>query len=80
MFSTKFALIFQLRDLNEESSKDVQWTLDGKRVIPQSLNVAKLTLKSFEKTMTFTRISKKHLEAPFKRRYVKINIIICYQM
>ena len=58
----------KLRELNEESSKDVTWTIDGTRVIPKSLNVAKLTSSSLKETLTFTHIRRKHIEAPFNRR------------
>jgi hypothetical protein len=58
----------QLRELNEETSSHVTWSVEGKRVVPRSFNVAKLTASSLSKSLTFSHVKRRYTEAPFSRR------------
>lgn len=59
----------QLRELNEETKNEAQWEIEGDRVIPKSLNVARLTRSKISKTLTFNRIRMQSFEAPFHRTF-----------
>jgi hypothetical protein len=59
----------QLSEINQFTSSDVQWEIKGTKVIPKSLNVAKLTSESFAKTIIFNQIRRKLTKSAFDRRY-----------
>lgn len=59
----------QLRALNEETKNEAHWEIEGDRVIPKSLNVARLTRAKLSKTLTFNRIRMQTFEAPFHRTF-----------
>jgi hypothetical protein len=58
----------QLKELNEYSKNDIKWEIEGNKVIPKSLNVARLSKSSFEKSISFRRIMRELVEAPFTRK------------
>lgn len=59
----------QLRELNEETNNEAKWEIEGDRVIPKSLNVARLTRAKMSKSLTFNRIRMQTFEAPFHRTF-----------
>jgi hypothetical protein len=64
---TKIILLLQLSELNQMKSSDVQWEITGNKVIPKTLNVAKVTAGSFEKTITFKQVRRELTKAAFNR-------------
>lgn len=50
--STK-SLAEQLEELNACSRNDVEWKMDGSKILPKSLEIAKLTKASFQNGLTF---------------------------
>jgi microcystin-dependent protein len=60
----------QLKILNKEHVKDVQWDIVGDKVIPKSINVAKINKASFSRSMSFTRIRKQSFDALFHRKII----------
>jgi hypothetical protein len=60
----------QLKILNKEHIYDVQWDIVGDKVIPKSINVAKINKVSFSSSMSFTRIRKQSFDALFHRKIV----------
>ena len=48
----------QLNEFNKQSDTTVEYKFDGKKVIPKSLKVAKLTKSKFKKSINFSRIKK----------------------
>ncbi len=69
-------MFLQLSELNRLSSSDVQWELNGTKVIPKSLNVAKLSSQSFTKTITFNQIKRKLTNAAFNRGLANFTYLI----
>ncbi len=67
LWLTKIILLLQLSELNQMKSSDVQWEITGNKVIPKTLNVAKVTAGSFEKTITFKQVRRELTKAAFKR-------------
>jgi hypothetical protein len=59
----------QLHDLNRESSNLIKWEIEGNRVIPKWLNVARLSRSRASTELRFSRISRFTFDAPFKRRF-----------
>ena len=59
----------QLRELNTVSQKDVQWEIVGNKVIPKSLNVARVTRTKLGQTLSFNRVQVKSYLAPFDRKF-----------
>ena len=59
-----------MKILNNEHTNDVQWDIVGDKVIPKSINVAKLNKASFSRSMSFTRIKKQLFDALFHRKIV----------
>lgn len=69
----------QLLELNSVTTDDVQWEFEGEKIVPKSLNVARLMRASFEKTLSFTRIRRQIYEADFMRTfslYTKRSILL----
>ena len=60
----------QLKIFNNEHVNDVQLEIVGDKVIPKSLNVAKINKASFSRSMSFTRIRKQSFDALFHRKIV----------
>jgi hypothetical protein len=58
----------QLRILNEEAQSDVKWAIKGSQIVPKSIEVAKVSRSSFEKTLSFQRVRKQFYAAPFSRK------------
>jgi hypothetical protein len=48
-------------------SSDVQWEIKGNKVVPKSLNVAKLTTEALLKTITFNKVRRRLTQAAFTR-------------
>jgi hypothetical protein len=46
----------QLKELNKFSDNTVEWKFDGKKIVPKSLNVAKINKSKFQKKLTFYKI------------------------
>ena len=58
----------QLRELNDFSKKELVWAIDGRRVVPRTTQVPKVTSGSFGQTLTFHRVRWKLVEALFNRK------------
>ena len=61
------SLIEQLRDLNSASPNGLQWIIQNDKVVPKSLNVARLSRAKLGKTLTFNKIRSQTFIAPFDR-------------
>ena len=59
----------QLRELNTLNLNDIQWTIEGNRVIPKSFNVAKFGRSGLTKTLSFKRVRLVTHDAPFVREF-----------
>lgn len=59
----------QLRELNAASKNEIKWDIDGSRVVPKSLNVARLTRSKLRRTLTFNRIRLQTFDSPFQRNF-----------
>ena len=59
----------QLRELNTMSQKETQWDIEGDRVVPKSMNVARLARIKLGKTLSFSRIRVQTFSAPFDRKF-----------
>ena len=59
----------QLNELNEQSQNDMKWEFGGTRVVPKSLNVARLTRSKFSKTLTFNRVRTQSHISQFSRHF-----------
>lgn len=59
----------QLNELNTYSQNDVQYEIEGNRVVPKSLNVARITRSKLKKTLTFNRIRIQKSQASFERNF-----------
>jgi hypothetical protein len=46
---------------------DVEWKIEGERIVPKSIYVSLLNRASFSKTFIFNRIRKQYFEASFQR-------------
>jgi hypothetical protein len=62
------SLVEQLNDLNHEFRDGLQWDFVGERILPKSLNVARLLRSSFTKNLKFNRIRKVKSKASFIKR------------
>ena len=49
----------QLKELNKFTDNTVEWKFDGKKIVPKSLNVAKINKSKFQKKLTFFKIKNK---------------------
>lgn len=58
----------QLIELNKEVKDEIEWMFEGEKIVPKSINVAKLVRSKFSQTLIFTRIRKQYYEAPFLRK------------
>ena len=58
----------QLNELNTENINDIQWKIEGDRVVPKSIFVAKLNKASFSRSLIFNRIRKQSYDALFQRK------------
>ena len=67
-FNTK-SLNDQLRELNTVSQKDMQWEIVGEKIIPKSLNVARLARSKLSKTVSFSRIKVQTYLVSFERKF-----------
>lgn len=64
----------QLADLNQNSTSDIEWAVEGTRLIPKYLNVAKVTRMTLNRQLSFHRIRRKVTDAKYTQRYeVSIN-------
>ena len=59
----------QLYELNTLSRQDVQWDIVGNKVIPKSLNVARLSRTKLGTTLSFNRVRVQSFVAPFDRQF-----------
>ena len=48
----------QLKEFNKQSDNTVEFRLDGRKVVPKGLKVAKFTKSKFKKSIEFNRIKK----------------------
>lgn len=60
----------QLKELNTASVNEAQWLIEGKKVVPKSLYVAKLSRSNFSRTLTFSRVRRQLYDSPFIRTLV----------
>ena len=47
----------QLEELDRASQYEIEWKIDGNRIVPNRINVAKISRDSFAKTLSFGRIT-----------------------
>lgn len=59
----------QLHELNTYSQNDVKYEIEGNRVVPKSLNVARITRSKLKKTLTFSRIRIQKSQTSFERTF-----------
>jgi len=59
----------QLAMLNRASRDQVKWEIQGTKVIPKSLNVAKVSRSRLSSTMTFSRIRAQEFTAAFSQKF-----------
>lgn len=59
----------QLRELNMLSHNDFKWEINGDRVIPKSLNVARLGRSRLDRALTFRRVRLQAFDAAFEREF-----------
>ena len=59
----------QLRELNTVSQKDIQWDIVGEKIVPKSLNVARLARSKLSKTLSFSRIKVQTYLVSFERKF-----------
>ena len=59
----------QLRELNTVSQKDMQWEIVGDKIVPKSLNVARLARTKLSKTLSFSRIKVQTYLVSFERKF-----------
>ncbi|CAM5998824.1 unnamed protein product [Sphagnum balticum] len=59
----------QLRELNADKTSDFQWQREGNRIVPKSLNVAKVSRGSFSRSLVSQRVRRQTFEAPFQREF-----------
>ena len=60
----------QLKELNRESKEYIQWKFNGRKVVPQSINVARVTRAFFSKDLKLPSYKKKSYEFLFNRSVV----------
>lgn len=60
----------QLTELNKETKNEVEWKFDGEKIVPKSLNLAKLVKSKFKKDISFERIKRVVKDVKFKRNFV----------
>ena len=58
----------QLKILNNENQNDIQWEINGDKIVPKTLKVAKLNKASFSKSLVFSRVRKQSFDALFQRK------------
>jgi hypothetical protein len=46
----------QLRELNRHSKGEIEWTVDGNRVVPKSLNLSMVSRASLRKSIRFSHV------------------------
>jgi hypothetical protein len=62
------SLADQLLELNAVSHSEVKWEIEaGSRVVPKTLNVARLSRAHLNHTLTFSRVQVQTTDAPFDR-------------
>lgn len=59
----------QLQELNAAAQNEAQWDVQGTRVVPKTLNVARLTRAKLKKTLVFNRIRMQTFDAPFQKDF-----------
>ena len=59
----------QINELNRMSKNNVQWQLQGNKVIPKSINVARMTRGGFDKTLNFNRVKIQKIDADFSHTF-----------
>jgi len=55
--------------LNKNNRDEIEWKMDGKKIVPKSLNLIKLVKSEFKKTIKFRRIAKKEYTKLFERSF-----------
>ena len=58
----------ELLELNIASRDEVQWELEGTKVVPKTINVARLQKAKFRTSMTFSRVRLEKFNASFQRQ------------
>lgn len=61
----------QMHELNTLSQNEAKWEIEGEKIIPKSLNVARILRSNMKTSLTFNRIRSKQFHVPFERN-VKI--------
>jgi hypothetical protein len=59
----------QLHELNLVSHNDIRWAIEGNRVIPKSLNVARLSRSKTARSLKFQRVRLQQYSAAFDRTF-----------
>ena len=67
--SDSISLSDQLRHLNTHTQTEVIWEIEGNRIVPKSLNVARLTRSKLRHTLSFSRVRVQTITALFDRQF-----------
>ena len=67
--SSKKNLLDQINEMKNACDNTIDWQLDGERVIPKTINVAKMARSRFEKGLVFRRVKIIINDHLFKRRF-----------
>lgn len=59
----------QVNELNTHTQNEAQWEIQGDKVVPKSLNVARIMRSSMKKSLKFSRIRLQQFNAPFERNF-----------
>lgn len=59
----------QLQELNAASQNEAKWEIEGNKVVPKTLNVARIMRSRMKTTLTFNRIRLQTFRAPFERNF-----------
>jgi hypothetical protein len=59
----------ELLELNTISIDENQWEFEGEKIVPKSLNVARLIKSKFSNTLTFSKVKKVIIEAKYTKKF-----------
>jgi hypothetical protein len=59
----------QVKEINKLTQNNIEWKFDGNKIVPKSLNVARLHKSLFSKSLKINRIRRKIFVSEFKKTY-----------
>jgi len=69
----------QLRELNSHKENQIEFELQGDKIVPKSLKVCKLYAADFRKDLTFERIKKTYYEINFRTPFIVAFIVFKFK-